>query len=387
MEQQIDPSRRLADRFIFWLSVLVSIHLVLLTTSGILGIMNVSYKFMIGLAISTLINWTFFFLHRTHLFSRTFSTHGTAFICLLLIVFLCFYNPIEFSEMWVLFLLYPVIISFFLDKKLYLLWSTISYVFYAMFLFLDQYFMEHNSNFEQLIFAWVSFALGSYMVGWIILTHLAQIKESLIREGEENNKKNAFRMLHSLIPIVERKSQTSAKEIEETYALMKRVVQKYPEESVADWELQLISLAHYVSRIKWPDYVFEKQGKLTSYEYEIVQEHCFIARDLFGDYASYKRVIDAINFHHERFDGTGYPFQLKGEAIPLLAQILGIVESYLAMTTARAYREALTPEEAFKEIQSMAGQGFQQQLVNVLQSSLAIPEEQKDESKVTHLVG
>ncbi|MGC5325271.1 HD-GYP domain-containing protein [Brevibacillus sp. SYSU BS000544] len=387
MEQQIDPSRRLADRFIFWLSVLVSIHLVLLTTSGILGIMNVSYKFMIGLAISTLINWTFFFLHRTHLFSRTFSTHGTAFICLLLIVFLCFYNPIEFSEMWVLFLLYPVIISFFLDKKLYLLWSTISYVFYAMFLFLDQYYMEHSSNFEQLVFAWGSFALGSYMVGWIILTHLIQIKESLSREGEENNKKNAFRMLHSLIPIVERKSQTSAKEIEETYALMKRVVQKYPEESVADWELQLISLAHYVSRIKWPDYVFEKQGKLTSYEYEIVQEHCFIARDLFGDYASYKRVIDAINFHHERFDGTGYPFQLKGEAIPLLAQILGIVESYLAMTTARAYREALTPEEAFKEIQSMAGQGFQQHLVDVLQSSLAISEEQKDESKVTHLVG
>lgn len=387
MERQSDPSRRLADRFIFWLSVLVSINLVLLTASWMLGIMNVSYKFVIGLAISTLINWTFFFLHRTHLFSRTFSTHGTAFICLLLIVFICFYNPIEFSEMWVLFLLYPVIISLFLDKKLYMLWSTVSYVFYAILLIFDQHYMGHNSYVQQMVFAWGSFAFGSYVVGWIILTHLVQIKETMNREGEERNKKYAFRMLHSLIPIVERKSQTSAKEIEETYTLMKRIVQKYPDESIQDWEIQLISLVHYVSRIKWPDYVFEKQGKLTSYEYEIVQEHCFIARDLFGDYPSYKRIVEAINFHHERYDGTGYPFQLKGEAIPLLAQVLGIVESYLAMTTARAYREALTPEEAFKEIQSMSGQGFDEQLVKLLQCSLSFPNELRSESKVTHLVG
>ncbi len=234
---------------------------------------------------------------------------------------------------------------------------------------------------------WGTLAFGSFIVGWIILTHVSYLRDGFMEESDDRNKRYVFRMIHSLIPIVERKSQTTAKEIDQMTALIKRIMEEFPDEAIRDWEIQLISLIHYVSRIKWPDYVFEKQGKLTSYEYEIIQEHCFLGRDLFEDHPSFRRVIEAISFHHERFDGTGYPFQLKGDEIPLPAQVLGIVESYLAMTTPRSYREALPPEEAFKEIQAMENLGFESRIVHALRRALKFPEKLEGDSKATPMVG
>ncbi|MGD8192675.1 HD-GYP domain-containing protein [Brevibacillus ginsengisoli] len=382
-----DASRRLADRFIFWLSTLVSLNLVVQCMNDLIESNMKSGKFTIGLAVCALIFWMFYFIHRTHLFSRTFSTHGTAFVCLLLFVFLGFYNPYQTSALGMIFLFYPVMMSLFSDKKLFLGWSMLSYLFLAVFLLHEPNGRQISGLDKQNVMEWGSLVLGSFILGWVILIHFSYVRGIFRQECEERNKNYVFRMLHSLIPIVERKSQTSAKEIEQMAGLIKRIISEFAEEDVQDWEIQLISLVHYVSRIKWPDYVFEKQGKLTSYEYEIVQEHCYMGRDLLGDYPSFKRVIEAISYHHERFDGTGYPFQLKGESIPLLAQVLGIAESYLAMTTPRSYREALMPEEAYKEIKSMEGMGFEQKLVRALGLALHFREPVENDSKVTHLVG
>lgn len=382
-----DAPRRLADRVIFWLSVLVSLNLVFQIFNWLFTENQYSTRYTIGLAACTLIYWMFYFVHRTQVFSRTFSTHGTAFVCLLLFVFLGFYNPFQSIAMGVVFLLYPIMMSLFLDKKLFIGWSIPSYLFFAVFLLHDLNWQPITELKQQFIIAWCLFSLGSFILGLIILSHFKYVRGLFHRESDERNKGYVFRMLHSLIPIVERKSQTTAKEIDQMTGLIKRMLAEFPEVEVHDWEIQLISLVHYVSRIKWPDYVFEKQGKLTSYEYEIVQEHCFVGRDLLGDYHSFRRVIEAISFHHERFDGTGYPFQLKGESIPLLAQILGIVESFLAMTTPRSYREALMPEEAYKEIQGMEGTGFDPKIVLALGRALHFTVPLNKESQVTPLVG
>lgn len=386
MLRNSDAPRRLANQFIFWISALITLTLVLQIMNWLIDPNEKTGKFTIGLAFCSLMNWMFYFLHRTQLFSRTFSTHGTAFVCLLMFVFMGFYNPYQTSGTGIIFLFYPIMLSLFLDKKLFFSWSVPSYLFFVVFVLHRLKWPLTGNDLQELIM-WGFFMVGSLVLGWLVISHFSYVRDMFHQESSERNKKHVFRMLHSLIPIVERKSQTSAKEIEQMSGLIKRIVSEFPEEEAHDWEIQLISLVHYVSRIKWPDYVFEKQGKLTSYEYEIVQEHCFVGRDLFGDYPSFRRVIEAISFHHERYDGTGYPFQLKGDSIPLLAQVLGIVESYLAMTTPRSYREALMPEDAFKEIQAMEGMGFEKRMVRALGHALHFTEPVENGSKVTPLVG
>ena len=77
-----------------------------------------------------------------------------------------------------------------------------------------------------------------------------------------------------------------------------------------------------------------------------------------GQLRSLDEVRPIVRHHHERRDGTGYPDGLKGEAIPLLARILNVVDSYDALTTERPYRPALPPDEAFREIRAEAAKGW-----------------------------
>ncbi|MCM3560345.1 hypothetical protein M4D57_17405 [Brevibacillus borstelensis] len=118
---------------------------------------------------------------------------------------------------------------------------------------------------------------------------------------------------------------------------------------------------------------FEKEGKLTTYEYQVIQEHCFIGTELFKDDPACQRVVAALHSHHERYDGTGYPTQLKANEIPVFAQALGIVECYLAMTTFRSYREPLTVEEACEQIRLMAGTVYDERVVCAFSRSIQMP--------------
>ncbi|MBP1964806.1 HD-GYP domain-containing protein [Paenibacillus aceris] len=79
---------------------------------------------------------------------------------------------------------------------------------------------------------------------------------------------------------------------------------------VQEWEIDLLSLLHFVSRIKLPDYMFEKEGKLS--EFEFVQEHCYMAKELCEGIPDFQEVEKSFLYHHEKVDGTGYPYCLGG---------------------------------------------------------------------------
>ena len=112
-----------------------------------------------------------------------------------------------------------------------------------------------------------------------------------------------------------------------------------------------------------PDRILAKPGPLTEEERKIIQAHPGLA-DLLGREAPrFKGVAQAILYHHERWDGHGYPCGLHGEEIPRLARILGLVEAYHAMLSARPYRRRLTPDEAIQELHAGAGSQFDPYLV------------------------
>ncbi len=125
---------------------------------------------------------------------------------------------------------------------------------------------------------------------------------------------------------------------------------------IPDQELQLLreaGLVHDVGKIGIPDGVLLKHGHLDAHEWEIMKTHPvrgerILRAQNFGDEAALSAIVKAVRHHHEHMDGSGYPDGLVGEEIPLWSRILLIVDTYDAMTTTRAYRRALSHEEAME---------------------------------------
>jgi putative two-component system response regulator len=121
---------------------------------------------------------------------------------------------------------------------------------------------------------------------------------------------------------------------------------------------------HDVGKVGVPDAVLLKAGKLTPDEFELMKRHPEIGDSLCAPLQSLRRVRPIVRFHHERLDGSGYPERLRGDEIPLLAQIVGIVDVYDAMTSRRPYRAALSMPEAVQHLRGETEQGrFARRLV------------------------
>jgi putative two-component system response regulator len=114
---------------------------------------------------------------------------------------------------------------------------------------------------------------------------------------------------------------------------------------------------HDVGKIGIPDAVLLKPATLTAAEFSVMQRHATIGDALCGDMRSLAPVRAIVRHHHERLDGSGYPDGLTGDRIPIVAQIVGIVDAYDAMTTDRPYRGARTAKVACAELSADASRG------------------------------
>jgi putative two-component system response regulator len=118
---------------------------------------------------------------------------------------------------------------------------------------------------------------------------------------------------------------------------------------------------HDIGKVGVPDALLLKPASLTADEHQRMQQHTIIGDRLCGGLRSLGRVRAIVRHHHERLDGTGYPDRLRGDAIPLLAQVIGIVDVYDALTTVRPYKEALPAERACDVLLGEARQGWRRQ--------------------------
>jgi putative two-component system response regulator len=121
---------------------------------------------------------------------------------------------------------------------------------------------------------------------------------------------------------------------------------------------------HDVGKIGIPDVVLLKPAALTDAEYALMKQHPLIGERLCGDLRSLRLVRDIVRSHHERRDGSGYPAGLRGDQIPILAEIVGIADTFDAVTTTRPYRDALPDAAGFDELRRDVARGaFRQDLV------------------------
>jgi two-component system, cell cycle response regulator len=129
---------------------------------------------------------------------------------------------------------------------------------------------------------------------------------------------------------------------------------------------------HDIGKIAIPDSILMKPGPLEPSEWEVVRQHTIAGERIIGRVAGLEAVADAVRASHERWDGSGYPDGIGGEAIPLAARIVAVADAYAAMTTGdRPYRPVVPPAEAEAELARCAGSQFDPQVVAALRSALA----------------
>lgn len=129
--------------------------------------------------------------------------------------------------------------------------------------------------------------------------------------------------------------------------------------------LALATRLHDIGKVGVPGSILRKKEKLSQEELAAVQRHPEIGQRLLKEMEQIQELIQAILYHHERWDGNGYPERLKGQEIPVMARVVGIIDSYRAMLCDRPYRKALSPAHALEELRKGAGTQFDPQLVEL----------------------
>lgn len=131
-------------------------------------------------------------------------------------------------------------------------------------------------------------------------------------------------------------------------------------------KIHLIALLHDVGKIGIPDAIINKEGKLTDEEYAIIKTHPRVGREILSKISASPELAIGASFHHERYDGKGYPFGLKGEEIPEMARIIAIADTYDAMASKRSYRDVLPESKIKSEIERGIGTQFDPQFAKIM---------------------
>ena len=126
-----------------------------------------------------------------------------------------------------------------------------------------------------------------------------------------------------------------------------------------------VAMLHDVGKIGVPDAVLNKPFKLTDVEFRLIQNHTIMGAEILKDFKMFPNVAVGAKYHHERYDGKGYPEGLKAESIPLIARIIALVDSYDAMTSNRVYRRRLGDDIVMRELENGKGSQWDPDLVDI----------------------
>jgi putative nucleotidyltransferase with HDIG domain len=129
--------------------------------------------------------------------------------------------------------------------------------------------------------------------------------------------------------------------------------------------LRAAAMLHDIGKIGIPDEVLKKTSALDAEEWSTIRIHPRVGATIISHVSSLSRCVPAVLYHHENYDGSGYPEGLKGTAIPLYARLLAIADAFAAMTSSRPYRHALPYDRVIEELKRGAEKQFDPQLVQV----------------------
>jgi putative nucleotidyltransferase with HDIG domain len=179
--------------------------------------------------------------------------------------------------------------------------------------------------------------------------------------------KKPHSIVETLLRVLEVKDPYTARHSERTATIALDIAREMGLPQTEIEALRIGALLHDIGKVGVPEAILKKDGPLSEEEWSSILAHPLIGDKLLSSAGGYfkhlDKVRDAILYHHERWDGSGYPEGLKGKEIPLVARIVAVADSYEAMTAKRCYRKAITPEEALEDICRNAGTRYDPEVV------------------------
>ncbi len=151
--------------------------------------------------------------------------------------------------------------------------------------------------------------------------------------------------------------------------IAERLSRKEPLDEEQIHKVYLAGLLHDIGKIGIEEAVLRKNGKLTEQEFSRIKKHPSIGAGILREIQQMRDIVPGVLCHHERVDGKGYPSGLVGEEIPLIGKIIGLADSFDAMTSKRTYRDAMTVEQALTEIEKGLGTQFDEKLGRIFLDS------------------
>jgi diguanylate cyclase (GGDEF)-like protein/putative nucleotidyltransferase with HDIG domain len=201
--------------------------------------------------------------------------------------------------------------------------------------------------------------------------------------NELDSRPKALSIIYALAATVDAKDSYTyghSRKVSE-YAVLMGETMKFPVEKISI--LRTAGLLHDIGKVGVPDAILAKKSALTGEEWNPIRTHPELGVEILKHVIELQNCLPAIRYHHEHYDGSGYPDGLKTASIPIEARILSIADSYDAMTSPRPYRAQLTLEDALLELRRCAGTQFDPDLVEIfctiMQPHLLKEREQKQQ--------
>ena len=176
--------------------------------------------------------------------------------------------------------------------------------------------------------------------------------------------REGFSMLDALVTAVDNKDRYTRRHSEDVMRYSIQIAQEMGMDEATQQIVEISALIHDVGKIGVPDYILRKPGQLSEEEFAAIKQHPVMGAVIAASVSGFEETLDAVRFHHERWDGKGYPMGLAGDEIPFIARLMAVADSFSAMTTDRPYRKGMNPEKALSILKSGAGVQWDPKCVN-----------------------
>ena len=207
------------------------------------------------------------------------------------------------------------------------------------------------------------------------LDHLQRNLSDAVARKTKENERLSLRVVQTLAEAIDAKDKYTNGHSTRVAKYAREIGRRYGYTMKQQEDIYMMGLLHDVGKIGIPDSVINKPGELTKEEYETIKTHTRVGARILRKIEEMPKLVEGARWHHERYDGTGYPDGLVGESIPEEARIIAVADAYDAMSSRRSYRDILPQEKVKEEIISNRGTQFDPGFADIM---LAMIEEDPD---------
>ena len=225
---------------------------------------------------------------------------------------------------------------------------------------------------------WISAAgMGIWLIALLIFT-ITSAKIRKYRQQHERDNKIINESIETFTGFIDAKDPYTNGHSKRVAKYTRLIAEAMGYEGEELDRIYYVALLHDCGKIGVPDNILGKPGRLTDEEFQIIKSHTVRGGEILDHFKSLEGVNEGALYHHERYDGKGYPKGLAGEDIPLIARMICLADSFDAMNSNRVYRNKLTKENIISEIESNKGRQFDPEIADVMLKLLRDPDNRFD---------